>query len=132
MHALVSFSHVLAGHFTTSEVYPRVLQALGFTADQYKLNSLRYDLSKLRVKALVEKIPRSRRYRLTAEGYRISLIYLKLFHKLYAPLTAGMIHPYLADRLLPVSRTSTLDQLYFAVGQALDNLIREIGLEVAA
>jgi hypothetical protein len=33
MHALVAFSHVMAGHFTTSEVYPRVLQALGFTAD---------------------------------------------------------------------------------------------------
>jgi hypothetical protein len=105
---------------------------LGFTADQYKLNSLRYDLSKLRAKALVEKIPRSRRYRLTAEGYRISLIYLKLFHKLYAPLTAGMIHPFAGDRLCPVTRTSTLDQLYLAVGQALDNLIREIGLEVAA
>ena len=132
MHALVAFSHVLAGHFTTSEVYPRVLQALGFTADQYKLNSLRYDLSKLRAKALVEKIPRSRRYRLTAEGYRISLIYLKLFHKLYAPLTAGMIHPFAGDRLFPVTRTSALDQLYLAVGHALDNLIREIGLEVAA
>ncbi len=132
MHALVAFSHVLAGHFTTSEVYPRVLQALGVTADQYKLNSLRYDLSKLRAKALVEKIPRSRRYRLTAEGYRISLIYLKLFHKLYAPLTAGMIHPFAGDRRLPVTRTSTLDQLYLAVGQALDNLIREIGIEEAA
>ena len=45
-------------------------------------------------KALVAKIPRSRRYRFTAEGYRISLIYLKLFHKRYAPLTAGMIHPF--------------------------------------
>lgn len=132
MHALVSFSHILASHFTTPEVYPRVLQTLGFTADQYKLNSLRYDLSKLRVKGLVEKVPQSRRYRLTAEGYRISLIYLKLFHKLYAPLTAGMIHPYPDDRLLPVSRTSNLDQLYLAVGQALDNLVREIGLEVAA
>jgi hypothetical protein len=57
MHALVSFSYVLAGHFTTSGIYPRVLQTLGFTADQYKLNSLRYDLSKLRAKTLVEKIP---------------------------------------------------------------------------
>ena len=132
MHALVSFSHILAGHFTTPEVYPRVLQALGFTSEKYKLNSLRYDLSKLRAKGLVEKIAHSRRYRLTAEGYRISLIYLKLFHKLYAPLTAGMIHPYPADRLLPLPRTSTLDQLYLAVGQALDNLVREIGLEVAA
>jgi len=132
MHALVAFRHILAGQFTTAEVYPRVLQALSFTADQYQLNSLRYDLSKLRAKGLVEKIPQSRRYRLTAEGYRISLIYLKLFHKLYAPLTAGVLHPYPGDQLLPLSRTTTLDQLYLAVGKALDNLIREIGLEVAA
>ena len=62
----------------------------------------------------------------------MSLIYLKLFHKLYAPLTAGIIHPYPDDGLLPVSRTSNLDQLYLAVGQALDNMVREIGLEVAA
>ncbi|SPE25806.1 hypothetical protein SBA3_1220007 [Candidatus Sulfopaludibacter sp. SbA3] len=98
MHALVSFSHILAGPFTTPEVYPRGLQALGFTAG----------------------------------GYRISLIYLKLFHKLYALLTAGAIHPYAGDRLLLASRTSTLDQFYHAVGQALDNLVREIGLEMAA
>ena len=77
-------------------------------------------------------IARSRRYRLTAKGYRIGLIYLKLFHKLYAPLTAGMIHPFAGGRLCPVIRTSTLDPLYLAVGQTLDNLIREIGLEVAA
>lgn len=56
-----------------------MLQTLGFTAGHYK--PLRYDLSKARVKALVEKKPRSRRYRLAAEGYRISFIYLKLFHK---------------------------------------------------
>jgi hypothetical protein len=43
-----------------------------------------------------------------------------------------MIHPFAGDRLLPATRTNTLDQLYLAVGQALENLIREIGLEVAA
>ena len=43
-----------------------------------------------------------------------------------------MIHPFAGDRLCPVTRSSILDQLYFAIGQALDNLIREIGLEVAA
>jgi hypothetical protein len=33
--------------------------------------SLRYELSKLRAKGLVEKIPHSRRYRLLPEGYRL-------------------------------------------------------------
>ena len=47
--------------------------------------SLRYDLSKLRAKGLVEKPPRSRRYRLPAEGYSTCLIFLKLFQRLYVP-----------------------------------------------
>jgi hypothetical protein len=37
---------------------------------------------------LVEKIPHSRRYRLLPNGYRICLVFLKLFERIYAPLTA--------------------------------------------
>jgi hypothetical protein len=37
---------------------------LGGTTERYSLSSLRYDLSKMRTKGLVEKLPRSRRYRL--------------------------------------------------------------------
>jgi hypothetical protein len=44
------------------------------SADQYSLASLRYDLSKLRAKALVEKLPKSRRYRLCPQGYCICLV----------------------------------------------------------
>jgi hypothetical protein len=132
MQALVAFSHILAGQFTTADLYPRVLQILGRSPEEYKLNSLRYDLSKLRAKELVEKIPRSRRYQFTGQGYRLSIVYLKLFEKLYAPLTAGMIHPCPNDNLLPLHRTTALDQRYLAVKQALDNLVHEIGLEVAA
>lgn len=132
MHALVMFSHVLAGQFTTADLYPRVLQIPGCSPEKYKLNSLRYDLSKLRAKELVQKIPRSRRYQLTGQGYRLSVVYLKLFEKLYAPLTAGVIHPCSSDHVLPLQRTTVLDQLYVAVKQALDNLIHEIGLERAA
>jgi len=51
MHALVRFAHIAAGStFTTAELYPYVLAALQMSADQYSLASLRYDLSKLRVR----------------------------------------------------------------------------------
>jgi hypothetical protein len=61
---------------------------------------LHYDLSKLGAKGLVEKLPRSRRYRLLAAGYSVCLIYLKLFDRVYAPLTAGAYRPSgLADSL---------------------------------
>jgi hypothetical protein len=55
MHALVRFAHIAAGStFMTAELYPYVLAALQISADQYSLASLRYDLSKLRAKALVD------------------------------------------------------------------------------
>ena len=50
------------------------------------LASVRYDLSKLRAKGLVEKVPRSRRYRLIGKGHSICVVFLKLFEKIYAVL----------------------------------------------
>lgn len=94
MHALVRFSHVAAGdHFTTREIHPAVAEALVISTADYKLSSLRYDLSKLCAKGLVEKIPRTRRYHLLPKGYRLCVVYLKLFEKICAPLTAGLLNP---------------------------------------
>ena len=65
MHALVRFAHIAAGNtFTTAEIHPHVIEALGCPAERYTLASLRYDLSKLRAKGLVAKLPHSRRYQL--------------------------------------------------------------------
>jgi hypothetical protein len=90
MHALVRFAQIAApGTFSTGEIHPHVVAALGSASERYSLASLRYDLSKLRAKGLVEKLPRSRRYRLPAKGYSICLIFLKLFDRLCAPLAAG-------------------------------------------
>src|SRR5579864_6472184 len=95
MHALVRFAHIAAGStFTTAELYPYVLAALQMSTDQYRLASLRYDLCKLRAKALVEKLPKTRRYRLCPQGYSICLVFLKLFERIYSPLAAGLLQPY--------------------------------------
>jgi hypothetical protein len=76
MRALVRFAQIPAADtFSTAEIHPHVT-ALDSTSEQYRLSSLRYDLSKLRAKGLVEKLPRSRRYRLCPEGYSICLIFL--------------------------------------------------------
>jgi hypothetical protein len=132
MQALVRFCHLAAGgRFTTRELHPDVAQALGTSPDHYKLSSLRYELSKLRAKGLVEKIPDSRRYRLLPEGYRLCVVYLKLFEKLYAPLTAGLLAPVPADAQLPPAKATELDRLYRAVAHALDNLVEGVGLKAA-
>ena len=131
MQALVRFSHSAAqDSFSTAEVHADTAEALGRTTGEYSLASLRYDLSKLRAKGLVQRLVKSRRYRLTSEGYRICVVYLKLFEKLYAPLTSGILKPFKEDRQLG-AKTSPLDKLYRAVVHALDQLVDAVGLKAA-
>ena len=107
MHALVRFAHIAAGNtFRTAHLYPLTLEVLGAPPTDYKLGSLRYDLSKLRAKALVEKVPHTRRYRLTPQGYSLCLVFLKLFERVYAPLTAGLLQPSLGDSKLQSQKRS--------------------------
>jgi hypothetical protein len=132
MHALVRFSHIAAqDSFSTSEVHADTAEALGLTTAQYTLGSLRYDLSKLRAKGLIQRLNKSRRYRLTPVGYRICVVFLKLFEKLYAPLTSAILTPFKQDSRLVDSKTSPLDKLYRAVLVSLDQLVDAVGLKVA-
>jgi len=80
----------------------------------------------------VEKLPHTHRYALPPEGYRLCVVYLKLFEKIYAPLTAGLLKPFPADAQLPRGKIAQLDRLYLAVTQALDNLLEGVGLKAAA
>jgi hypothetical protein len=131
-HALVRFSHIAAqGTFTTSELYADALTALGVAPKDYSLACLRYDLSKLRAKGLVEKVPRSRRYRLLPQGYCICLVFLKLFERIYAPLTAGLLSPVSGDAKLPQQKRSQLDRLYQRVVDDLNKLVDAVGLKAA-
>ena len=133
MHALVRFAHIPAQEtFTTADLYPKTLAALDVPTTAYSLAALRYDLSKLRAKGLVDKLPHSRRYRLQPQGYRVSLVFLKLFERIYAPLTAGLLHPFRRDAELPQSKCCQLDRLYQRVVDDLDILMDAVGLKTAA
>jgi hypothetical protein len=132
MHALVRFAHIAAGNtFTTAEIHPAVIEALGCAPERYTLGSLRYDLSKLRAKGLVTKLPNSRRYQLLPHGYSICLVFLKLFERVYAPLTAGLLSAIKADAKLEAKRRTQLDRLYQRVIDDLDTLVRAVGLKAA-
>src|SRR5215471_6228173 len=132
MHALVRFAHIAAGNtFSTAEIRPYVVKALGCSPERYTLASLRYDLSKLRAKGLVTKLPNSRRYQLPPQGYSICLIFRKLFERVYAPLTAGLLSPVSGDAHLHQEKRSQLDRLYHRVIADLDALVQAIGLKAA-
>lgn len=133
LHALTCFAYLAGtGCFRTKDLHPTAAEALGQTTDTYALAQLRYDLAKLRAKGLVERIAGTQTYRLPATGYRLAVLYLKLFHKLYAPLTAGTLNPVPGDERLPLERRALLDRLYTAVDHALHQLCEQVGLKEAA
>jgi hypothetical protein len=132
MQAVVRFAHLATGgSFTTADLHAPMAKALGCSIEQLPLSTVRYELSKLRAKEFVEKLPHSRRYQLTPLGYRLCVVFLKLFHKIYAPLAAAIVRPIASDRRLPRERRTRLDGLYAAVTNALDELAAEVGLKAA-
>jgi hypothetical protein len=133
MHSLVRFAHIAAADtFSTTELLPDIRATLGVTPEAYSVDSLRYDLSKLRAKGLVEKSPHSRRYRLLPIGYSLCVVFLKLFERIYAPLTAGLTGPFAGDVRLQPHRRHSLDRLYQRVVDDLDQLCEAVGLKIAA
>ncbi len=133
MQALTCFAHVSrAGRFRTRDLQQRAADALGVTTATYRLGQLRYDLAKLRAKGLVLKVPKTQTYRLTPQGFRICVLFLKLFHRIYAPFTAAILQPIADDALLPEDRRARLDNLYAAVDHALDLLLTDLGLKLTA
>jgi len=81
---------------------------------------------------LVLKVPKTQTYRLTPQGFRISVLFLKLFPRVYAPFTAAILQPIADDAILPDERRSRLDTLYAGVDRALDRLLTDLGLKLVA
>jgi hypothetical protein len=132
LQALTCFALLAGrGRFRTTDLHATVAEALGRTPETYTLGQLRYDLAKLRGKGLVERIAGTQAYRLPSEGYRIAVLYLKLFHRIYAPLTAGTLDPVPWDERLPPERRASLDCLYAAVDRALSQLFESVGVRLA-
>jgi hypothetical protein len=133
MQALTCFAHVARdGRFRPRDLHQRTAATLGLTTDTYRLGQLRYDLAKLRAKSLVVKLPKTHTYRLTPQGMRICVLFLKLAHRVYAPFAAAALKPVRHDATLSAERRARLDQLYAGVDHALDALLDHLGFARAA
>jgi hypothetical protein len=132
MGALVGFRFLAGvGTFRTKDLLPEVVPLLTGMPAMYGLGQLRYDLGKLLAKGLVLKVAGTQTYQLTPTGFRLCLLYLKLFHKIYTPLTAGTMAPEAGDARLPTDQRCTLDRLYVALDQALQALWEHMGIRIA-
>jgi hypothetical protein len=85
MSAIVGFCHLVAGfdNKTLTDLMASLLDS-GYTSRQAT-----YDLRRLRRKQLIERLPHSNRYHLTALGRRIAVLFTKAHGRILAPgLTA--------------------------------------------
>jgi hypothetical protein len=75
-----------AVYFTHRSLRARVSSLLGVMCTA---NQISYDLSRLRLGGLIERIDGTNTYRTTPEGQRIAIFYTKVYHRLLRPLTAA-------------------------------------------
>jgi hypothetical protein len=115
--------------WTSRELHTRVVARHRLAGDEYRLSQLRYDLSKLRAKGLVERIGTSRRYCLTPIGLKLGVLLVKLRLRLLGPLVSLIRQP--STNAAP-RRSNSVDAAYREVNTALDHLSAALGLQLAA
>jgi predicted MarR family transcription regulator len=80
--ALSVVVHSVTG-FTNKSLRGRVAGLLG---DDYTANQMSYDLRRMRLHGLIERIPGTNTYRTTPEGIRVAVFYTKIRDRLLGPL----------------------------------------------
>lgn len=92
--ALLIF-RLLPQGFANRDLRPHLAVLLGDSPEDYAAGRMTYDLRRLRMHGLIERIPRSHRYRVTDQGFRIALFVTRSYHRLLRPglSTIGPIPP---------------------------------------
>ena len=119
----------LVGDWTTRDLHARILARHQLTDGNYRLGQLRYDLSKLRAKGLVERVGTSRRYRLTPLGLKLGVLLVKLRTRLLGPLATLVTN---TNPHHPPAHRNSVDAAFREVDTALDHLSVALGLTRAA
>jgi hypothetical protein len=80
LHVLLLFV-LVHGTFTHSDLREHLAPLLGQKPSQMTPGRITYDLRRLRLHGLIERIPRTHRYRITAKGLRTAIFYTRLYSR---------------------------------------------------
>jgi hypothetical protein len=81
LHALVLF-RLLPQGFSSRTLREHLAPLVGTTPSQGRMT---YDLRRLRLRRLIERIPKTHRYRVTARGLRTALFYTRAYARIIRP-----------------------------------------------
>jgi hypothetical protein len=111
------------GHFgkwTTARLHRAVLDAHDLKPKDYTLTQLRYDLRKLRLHGLIERVPKTYAYRFTPKGTKLSILLVQLRKRIYGPLAFGLFRTRPNPDFIPDSR---FEKAYLKIEKAMDDAI---------
>jgi hypothetical protein len=114
LSALVLFRLMPQG-FSCRDLRQHVAGLLGVPADELTQGRMSYDLRRLRLHGLIERLPKSHRYEVTPLGFRAALFLTRTYNRLLRPGLAV-----LADHAPPAP--SALRAVVDQLDQAIDEL----------
>jgi hypothetical protein len=103
--------------FRHRDVRAHVAQLLGRDPDAYAAGPMTYDLRRLRLHGLIERVPRSHRYRITPLGAQTAMFYVRLYARALRPAAS-----------LPASGSRRGQHAFARLDAALANFLQEVQL----
>jgi hypothetical protein len=97
--ALLLFRHVPRG-FSNAELRQILAPLLTCSAQDLKPGQMTYQLRRLRLRGLIERIPQTHRYHVSDSGLHAALFYVCAFTRVIRPIASDLTIPSTRDRLL--------------------------------
>jgi hypothetical protein len=119
LHSLLLFATLPRG-FANRDLRPTLAALQGLSPDHLTAGRMSYDLRRLRLHGLIERIAGSHRYRLSASGLRVALFFSRTY--------ARLLRPGLSDVLFqspPAADDSKLRRAFDQASAAIDDLIQQ-------
>ena len=117
LHVLLLFV-LVQGAFSHSHLREHLAPLLGQKPSQFSPGRITYDLRRLRLHGLIERIPKTYRYRITDKGLRMAIFYTRLYNR---SLRTGLavISPAAINQQSPIVKSIRAAEA--AVNQWYDN-----------
>jgi hypothetical protein len=123
LQGLCHFAHLPDG-FRNRDLRPLVASLLGRDLTAYSRSAMSYDLRRLRLKGLLQRVPHTTRYLVTPLGLHVALFFSKLYLRILRPGAAALTEP-------PDSLSRPLRHALARVDEALADLCQQAQLAPA-
>src|SRR6266852_1732603 len=102
LHAVILFRQLAQG-FRSSDLRHHLAALSGRDPDTISQGAMTYQLRRLRLHGLIERLPNSFRYRVTNFGFRVALFFTRTYNRLLRPGLAAAL-PALRAAITPLKR----------------------------